>query len=100
MEFFKEYKTKSNDEILNTMRVLKEECDEIVYPIAVGGKGVRTRWIYFKNLRRLWYFKDGEQPRYIIDLDYNGVVSLCLPADFVPINAIPSESGKWKGERG
>jgi len=28
MEFFKEYKTKSNDEILNTMRVLKEEFDK------------------------------------------------------------------------
>ena len=28
MEFFKEYKTKSNDEILKTMRVLKDEFDK------------------------------------------------------------------------
>ena len=28
MEFFKEYKTKSNDEILNTMRVLRDEFNK------------------------------------------------------------------------
>tara|TARA_R100001509_G_scaffold151324_1_gene110728 strand:+ start:84 stop:269 length:186 start_codon:yes stop_codon:yes gene_type:complete len=28
MEFFKEYKTKSNDEIIKTMKVLKEEFDK------------------------------------------------------------------------
>jgi|TARA_B100001778_G_C18513535_1_gene595377 hypothetical protein len=28
MEFFKEYKTKSNDEILKTMKILKDEFDK------------------------------------------------------------------------
>jgi BMFP domain-containing protein YqiC len=28
MEFFKEYKTKSNDEILKTMKLLREEFDK------------------------------------------------------------------------
>ena len=28
MEFFKEYKTKSNDEILKTMKILRDEFDK------------------------------------------------------------------------
>lgn len=28
MEFFKEYKTKSNDDILKTMKILKDEFDK------------------------------------------------------------------------